>query len=158
MTSSTTVRQWPMPPEGTRQLTDTDELLFRQVNPIYVDQGTIGERAFLEISPVVGALAFHPGGKGTQCSCAQESLQTPEGAYKHHIGQGRTSAGTCAVSVGEIVRFGSRAIDDNDIQTTEPPTPGHGYIDFEGLTKSERSDLRDDLAAAATMRGFLFRP
>ncbi|MHA7177946.1 hypothetical protein ACX80D_14975 [Arthrobacter sp. Sr24] len=53
---------------------------------------------------------------------------------------------------------GSRAVDDSAIQTFVPPTPGHTYIDFDGLTKSERSFLRDDLADAATTRGFIYKP
>lgn len=140
-------RIWPRPPSGAQQLTNQDELLLRQVHPRYVDGQEITEQA------------FHPGSSSLQCSCSRESLQTPQGAYDHHTGKlNLQSAGTCAVSVSEVVAAGSRAVDDSAIQTYVPPTPGHTYIDFDGLTKSERSFLRDDLADAATTRGFIYKP
>jgi hypothetical protein len=136
-----------MPAPGAEQLTDQGELLLRQVHPRYVDGQEITEQA------------FYPGSKSLQCSCSRETLQSAEGAYDHHTGKlNLQSAGTCAVSVGEVEAAGSRAVDDSAIQTHVPPTPGHTYIDFDGLSKSERSFLRDDLADAATTRGFVYKP
>lgn len=140
-------RTWPAPDPGAVPLTNSDELLLRQVHPRYVDGNEITEQA------------FYPGSQSRHCSCSRETVQTGEGAYNHHTNAlNLKSAGTCAVSVREVEAAGSRAIDDSAIQTHLPPTPGHTYIDFDGLNKTERSFLRDDLADAATTRGFVFMP
>lgn len=138
---------WTTPALGAHELTSPDELLLRQVHPRFVDGDEITEQA------------FHPGSSSKQCSCSRRNLQTPRGAYDHHTEMlGRQSAGTCAVTVAEVATAGGRAVDDSAIQEHEPPTPGHTYIDFEGLDKNDRSFLRDELAYAATDRGFLYKP
>ncbi|PNH79229.1 hypothetical protein CXZ05_20765 [Arthrobacter sp. AFG20] len=121
--------------------------MLRQVHPSYFDGNEITE------------MAFYPGSSSRQCSCSRSTLQTAQGAYDHHTGKLELkSVGTCAVSVQEVVDAGSRAVDDSAVQTHVPPTPGHTYIDFRTLGKDERSFIRDDLAAAATARGFLYTP
>lgn len=124
------------------------ELLWRQVHPKYTDGGIITEQAFQSTSSDPRRL-----------SCSRESLQTAQGAFEHHTQKLELqSAGTCAVTVDEAIEAGTRPVDDSNVQEQVPPTPGHTYLDYRGLSKQDRSFARDELALFATERGFVYSP
>ena len=135
---------WPPLEPGEILLTDEDELVWRQVNPKFFDRGQVTEQAFQPTSDDPRRL-----------SCSRESLQSAEGAFKHFTNDGYLSVGTFAVTVGEVTSAGSRAVDDSEVQTQSPPTPGHTFLDYRALDRNERRDLRDDLAFYATSRGLI---
>ena len=151
MTQPNDHASFPPIAEGEIELSEkanASELLWRQIHPKYTDRGIITEQA------------FQPGSSDPKrLSCSRESLQTPQGAYEHHTAKLELqSAGTAAVSVEEAISAGTRPVDDSQVQTQVPPTPGHTYLDYRALTKTERSFARDELAEYATERGFVFRP
>lgn len=123
------------------------EKLWRQVNPLYVDkEGRVTEQAFQPTSSDPRRL-----------SCSRQLHQTHQGAFEHHTQQlGLNSAGTWAVSAGEVRQELAHAVDDSQVQTQVPPTPGHTYIDYRQLNKTDRAFLRDALADAANEWGIQY--
>jgi len=102
------------PPE---QLTDETELLFRQVNPVFVRDGRVGSQA------------FRPTPKDQRMlSVARASRTTAEAAFQHHTGCLKlSSAGTWAVTVGECSQLGLPARPDE--VTEQPcPDPAHAVV------------------------------
>ncbi|MCT9627393.1 hypothetical protein HWD94_20065 [Pseudarthrobacter equi] len=124
-----------------------DEMLWRQVNPSYVDkQGKVTEQAFQPTSSDPRRL-----------SCSRQKLQSEQGAFEHHTQVlNLKSAGTWAVSVAEVSAEQVHAVDDSAVQSQVPPTPGHTYIDYQGLNKTDRAYLRDALADAANGWGIQY--
>ncbi|MBN0975440.1 MULTISPECIES: hypothetical protein [unclassified Gordonia (in: high G+C Gram-positive bacteria)] len=134
-------------------MTDPDEVFYRQVriNDVDVDNGEVRPLAFKTSSNDDGKLS------GTR-----SSKRSAEQAFydRKTVNPGSTSIGTWGVTVGEVISAGSRCIDDSDCPPPPGSTtpPGHCYIDFRGLDKTERSDLRDDLAFFATTNRRLYPP
>lgn len=130
-------------------LTDPEELYLRQVSEKRVDRGEVMPQAFETASNDAGKL-----------SGARSSKQSAEGAWREReTTRPGASAGTWAISVGEVAAAGSRIVDDSDC----PPPPdlaewptGHSYLDFRGLDKDQRKQLRIAMAEAATDRGCAF--
>lgn len=124
-------------------LTERDELLFRQVHPQHVQN----ER--------VTGIAFDPSNtrEPDRLSVARSSLTTPEAAFQTHVAQGRLSAGTYGVTVGEC--------EDLKLQSFPDPTegdPAHAFVSFSGLSKNQVRRKASQLAARATQRGRLYDP
>ncbi|MDQ0241392.1 hypothetical protein [Arthrobacter bambusae] len=137
-----------LPGETELSSPEAAEMLWRQVHPKYADSNIITEQAFQPTSSDPKRL-----------SCSRESLQTAQGAYEHHTQKLELqSVGTCAVTVEEAISAGTRPVDDSEVQEQVPPTPGHTYLDYRGLSKDERSFARDELASFATERGFAYLP
>lgn len=65
------------------------------------------------------------------------------------------SLGVWAVAVGEVSSADSRVVDDNDcpLEEGEKRAPGHCYVDFRGLSRSKRKELRARLHMYAMSRG-----
>lgn len=144
-------RSWSALEDGEHPVAISDESLWRQVNPQFYDDS----------QKVVADLAFRARPEeGYKLSVSRSSVVAdPEDAYGHHTTvAGRASVGVAAVTVREVDEAGSRVVDDASIQTIIPPTPGHCYVDCRGLTKSERQELREELAIIATDRGLVYGP
>ena len=135
------------------ELTDPDELWYRQGNPnLLVTDGTeIGELAFRCTADDNGCL-----------SGARSTKQSAEGAYhERNDSKPGSSGGTWAISVGEIQTVGARCIDDSECPppATVPTWPkGHAYLDMRPMSKTERRDLRESLALIANARERRFPP
>lgn len=141
-------REWPPLLEGEDLIEPTDELLWRQINPRFFHDGIIGELAFRAREE-----------EQFQLSVSRSSKVSAQQAYEHHTCVvGRESAGVAALSAIEVYETGSRAVDDFETQTSEPPTPAHAYVDCRLMTKAERKDFREECAAVATDRGLVYQP
>jgi len=129
------------------RLSDSDELLFRQVHPTFVRDGRVGSQAFRPTAKDEGCL-----------SVARGALTTPRQAYHHHTGTvGLDSAGTWAVSVGECGTLSLVAFEDPIAASAEAPAdPAHAFIDFRELSRSHAEARGMKLARLATSRGRLF--
>lgn len=131
---------------GEELVNDPSELAWRQIHPRFYQGGIIGEDAFVARED-----------EDRKLSTSRESKVTAQAAFEHHTNTlGLQSAGVGAVTVDEVSRFGSRVVDDEAIQTADPPTPGHCYVDFREMSKDERAALREALAEVATERGLVF--
>ena len=125
-------------------MVDVDEAVHRQVHPRFYDQGIISDAAFVAREDEQRKLSSTRSGK-----------VSPECARKHYIDVLKlASAGVAELKVGEVEGESSRCVDDSADPNDRLP-PGHCYIDFRGLTKSARRDLREALAEIATERGLV---
>jgi hypothetical protein len=123
------------------RLTDSDELLFRQVHPSWVDDGVPTSQAFTPTPKDEGEL-----------SIARGSLTTSDAAFKHYTTVEKlASAGTWAVTVGEANGAGLESFDDD-----RPELLAHGFVDFRGLGRKEAKRKAMVLAARARERGRMF--
>jgi hypothetical protein len=129
-------------PAAQAPLSDTAELLFRQVHPHFFD----GE-------PTNGA--FRPGSNDEgELSVARESLTTAEEAFVRHTqGRGLQSVGTWGLSVGEVI-----AVELNTIPNPLPEDPAHSFVDFRGLSRRQCEVKSKLLRRHAVDRGCLYRP
>lgn len=128
-------------------LTDSDELLFRQVHPAWVRDGRPSSQA------------FRPTAKdNSRLSVARGALTTAQAAYEHHTTRlGFQSAGTWAVAVGEC-RGLSLPVEADPITEAsgQPPDPAHAVIQFLGLSKAQVEAKGAKLARFASARGRLY--
>lgn len=137
---------WPALESGEFVLDDTDELLWRQVHPQWVDGGVISSQAFKPNS-----------GDGGQMSVSRESKQTAQGAFEFHTRDARLqSAGTWAVTLGEVHSQNYRAVDDSDSLLGATLSPGHAYIDTRIHGSSKQRKAAGALSRLATARGRIY--
>ncbi len=126
---------------GEESLDDPEELLYRQVHPSWVQDGVPSSQTFKPTKKDAGML-----------SVALGSKTSAEGAFNHHMqALERKSAGTWAVTVGEVTEAGltshAQPLDDN---------PDHGFIDFRGRGRGEIERSAKVLLAKARDRGCLY--
>jgi hypothetical protein len=122
----------------------SDELLFRQVNPVLVDDNRVTSQV------------FRPGGEdGGLLSVHRSTKTSAEGAYRIHTEQkGRRSIGVLCVSVNEAGGIGLNAFDDEE---TDPvPDPAHALIDFRSLERKQCEKSAKKLRDAAKPRGWQY--
>lgn len=127
---------------------DDDELWYRQAYPDVVsdrDQVSIG--AFRLRSEDQSRL-----------SGARSAKQSAEGAYLEHVGRGLASAGTWAVSVGEVRASGVRCVDDSAVSGDCPQPQGHTYVDFRDTPSFRYREIRLLFVDKANRRGAQYRP
>lgn len=145
--------EWPELSQGEEILTDSNELLWRQVHPQRINGG------------VISSEAFEPGrSDAKQLSCSRESKVSAREAFEHYtLTLERQSAGVAAVSV-EDVGSGApipgnesevaslRAVDDAASGAVDLP-PGHAYVDFRPLGSARATKKAKQLAFLAHQRG-----
>jgi hypothetical protein len=136
---------WPPLQPDEILLTARDELLWRQVNPQFANNGQVTSQAFRPNSE-----------DGNLVSTSRESKQNAEGAFQFHTTTlDLESAGTWCVSVGEVMAADARAIDDSESASAPPPPcpPGHTSIDMRPFGKSMCRKIGSKLSENANVRG-----
>ena len=132
--------------DGEVPITDLDEYYFRQCHPQFLTDGVPSTQMFGDFAQDDGKLS------GNRSTAA-----LPKQAFDFHTETlGNKSAGTWAVTVGEVTNVSSRVVDDRNAPTVRPPDPvppGHSYVDMRHLTSRERRRLRGELRIAAVNRG-----
>lgn len=122
-------------------LTDTEEMLFRQVHPSWVDDGVPSSQAFIPTRKDEGEL-----------SIARGSLTTAEAAFKNYTTvQQFDSAGSWGISVGEVLT----AAELNCLGAPLDGDQAHGFVDFRGLARRQAEKKGKLLVARARQRGRL---
>lgn len=132
--------------DGEQLMSDADELAFRQVAPhMLVDNGQIA------------SIAFGPNSSDNNMpSYSRSSIVTAQEA-RDWFNQNATSQshGVWGVTVGEVIAANRYVVDDSACAL--PPghvrAPGHCFVDFRGLTRAQRKELRAQLLMRATERG-----
>lgn len=124
-------------------LGNSDELLFRQVHPSFIQD----ERP--------SSQAFKPTPKDEkQLSVARGALTDPVNAYDLHVqAKGLASAGTWAVTVGEAQVESLPSFPDP--LTAPIADPAHALVDFTACSRSQMDAKGSRLAAKARERGRL---
>jgi hypothetical protein len=126
-------------PEGV--LSDPDELLFRQVHPLWCSDGVPSSQAFGPTKKDEGKL-----------SITRSSLTTAMDAYINYTTvQGLASAGVWGITVGEAAAVELKCFDD-----PQPDIPAHGYVDFGDLPRRQAQRKAQVLVAKARSRGCLY--
>lgn len=118
-----------------------DTLLYRQINPSWIQLGRVTSQAFRPTPKDQALLSVYD---GDQISA--------EGAWRHFTAAGFGSVGVLAVEVNECIGLGLEARPD------PAPFPEHAVIDFAGLTDSEIKAAAKRLRAEATARGWCYQP
>jgi hypothetical protein len=121
-------------------LSDVQELLLRQVHPSWLEE------------EIPSLQAFGPTTKDERMlSVDRGSLRSPEEAFLHHTQElGLKSAGTWAVTVGEVVNAGLSSRGD-----PIDGDPAHSFVDFRGCSRRDKQTKAAVLLARACARGRL---
>lgn len=116
-------------------------LLFRQVNPSWVQQGRITSQTFTPTPKDQGRLSVYDGGQ-----------IDAKMSWEHYTCTlGFQSAGVVAITVDECTNQGLQAIPDT------MHYPEHVIIDFTGITGNQRRKIAQYLTAAAKTRGWKYQ-
>lgn len=129
---------------GEVELTDLPELVWRNANPDWIDNG------------ILSSQAFRPFNKDDpMLSSARENKVTAEAHFKEFTEVlENQSVGIWAISVNEIQDMGLRAIYDAESDTAPSPCPvGHTSIDFREIGNSGRRKISSKLRDRAQSRG-----
>lgn len=128
----------PTPPAP---LTNEDELLHRQVNPAFIQNGRVGSSAFKPTSKDEG-----------QLSVSRDSVSSAEQAFiKFTQERGLKSAGVWSVTVGECSELKLAAFPDPLLEPVSDPA--HAFVDFRAQASKGAERLAKRLAAFARERG-----
>lgn len=130
-----------MEPRGAR-ISESEDGLWRQVNPIFVDNnGELTSQVFRPGSVDEGLLSTH----------WARMVDAPT-AYKVHTEvKGKQSSGVLLVTVGEVGEVGSDAYHDPE---ESPPDTAHSVVDFRGCARKETERRAKKLLAKAQARGW----
>ena len=126
------------------RLADAVELLFRQVHPKQAPPEGMSKEAFIPNPDDAGRMSTH-----------REAIGPIEAHRRYTEDEGRVSAGTWAVTVGEVDGVGAHALDDAAVMMK----PDHASIDFNPLpTRGQWKKAGRKLRDAATARTCLYPP
>lgn len=140
--------QWPALCAGALVVPGTEQVLWRQVHPQFVDDDIVGVGAFVGVSD-----------DRQRVSTSLDGVQTSAGAYAFHVALGLESAGTWPVTTRTVADGGGRTVYDAEAECHPTPCPpGHAVIDMRVLMKRQQKELRSSLAAEATTQGCAYRP
>lgn len=122
-------------------MTDTIDLLHRQVNPAWIQEGRISSQAFNPTPKDSRLLSVYDG-----------ALIDPERAFKHYTSWlGLKSMGTVSVSKVEVASVGLPWRPDT------APFPEHAVIDFSAVDSASKAKAKAQaLAARARERGWTY--
>lgn len=126
----------PIAPE--LRLDDADELLHRQVNPGFVQDGRVSSQAFKPNSQDNGELSVSRG-----------SMITANSAWVRFRARGNKSCGVVSVTLGECHELELQAYED-----TLDDDDAHALIDLTALSKSQAEKKAAKLTAYARARGW----
>jgi hypothetical protein len=129
----------------------SDSLFYRQVNPTWLADG------------VPSSQAFGPTPKDNDKLSVDDAAKvSEEGSWRHFTEKlGLRSAGTWAVSRGEVEEAGDLVLAASPLVVPEDPSrnnPAHCHIDFSGIvSKGQKKKRAQHLAMRATARGCRFK-
>lgn len=128
----------PITPEA--RLTDAGELLHRQVNPGFVQDGRITSQVFKLNSQDEGKLSVSRG-----------SMVTAEVACARYRARGNKSGGVVSVAVGEC-----NGLDLDAYEDALPDDDAHALVDLTQQSRSEGEKRAKKLTAIARARGWQY--
>ncbi len=141
------MRTWPALPAGELELTDVDEVLWRQLTKVIWDED-LRQPGLMACGPQAS--------DRRKPSFSQGSVVTAQAARDWHQNNAASSSyAVWSITVGDVIQAGLRAIDDSaaPLGPDEKRAPGHAYADYQGLAKGEMKDARANLLRAMLSRG-----
>lgn len=124
------------------ELTQPEELLFRQILPGYIHDEVVSSQAFAVMPKDENKL-----------SVDRSSLTTAKGAYDTFVANGCESDAVYGLTVGE---FNAEKL--KCYAQPETSNPAHSYADFSVKTRSGGNKTSKKLRRIASDRGCLYRP
>lgn len=123
---------------------DSEELIWRNVHPTWIDKGKITSQVFRPTPKDSG-----------QLSGAREEMVTAETHYHEFTTElGLDSSGVWAISVREASGAGVRCVyDAESISKPDPCPTGHTYIDYRGHSGNKIKRIGSALRDSAEERG-----
>jgi hypothetical protein len=141
------VRAWPALSVGELELSDADELLWRQMTRSIWD----------EDNRQPGLLSCGPQGSDHRKPSFSRSTKTSaqESRDWHQKNAASASLSVWAVSVGDVDAASLRTVDncDAELEPEEKRAPGHAYVDYRELSKQDMKTARGNLLRAMIARG-----
>lgn len=131
--------------EGEQLMSTPHELAYRQMTPhMLEDDGKVASTVFGPASSDAGKPSYS---RGSQVS-AQEARDW------HTRNAKSPSTGVYAVSVGEVIAAGRYTVDDSQcvLPGGTVRAPGHCFVDFRGLDRTQKKELRARLYMYAMER------
>ncbi|WP_159048209.1 hypothetical protein [Streptomyces sp. XY511] len=123
---------------GEEIISNRDEKLWRQVHPVWVQDGRVTSQLFSPTPKDSGEL-----------STTRSSIVSAESAHQHHTeAMGLKSVGVYSVSVSDVEDVDLLAVDDSKAEGGDNRPPGHAFIDFKRVSSPKQirkraSILRD---------------
>ena len=132
-------------PTAPKPLQQTDEILFRQIHPNFLQEGVISSATFLPTVNDQGKL-----------SVDRSSVTTADASFNLYTGNGLASVAVCGLTVGEFGKEGLPCHPD-PLEATETlkANPAHAYADFDGVGTNQRKKMAQRLRTVAAGRGIL---
>ena len=133
------------------KITDSDEELYRQIHPHFVDPK---RKSHKEIVPT--SQAFQPGEEDDdEMSVDRSSLTTAEDSYNLYVANGGNSVAVFSITVGKFCAHNIACmIDPLDGKGRTAPNPAHAYADFsEHSTDNQKRQIAKKLKRLAIHRG-----
>ena len=132
---------------GEVEVTDGDELIWRNVNPNWIDNGELSSQAF---RPTPKDLKQLSGAREREVSAEDHFEEFTEKLELE-------SSGVWAISAGEAKDAALRCIFDAEADSAPDPCPvGHTYIDYRGHGNSKIRKIGSSLRDLAEVRGCKF--
>jgi hypothetical protein len=140
------VRTWPALSAGEIELSDADELLWRQMTRSIWDEDK-RQPGLLSCGPQAADHRKPSFSRSTKTT-AQESRDW------HQQNAASASLAVWSVSVGDVDDASLRAVDNGDaaLEPEEKRAPGHAFVDYRDLSKQEMKDARGNLLRAMIAR------
>lgn len=130
-----------------KKITDSSELLFRQVHPQFYHNGILGSSAFKPNSSDNGFMSMD--------RAALTSAADAHGHYTTHLK--KLSACVYGLTVGELSTEGVGALEDPLAGNGNiPANPAHSLADYNSNTKSSWVKIGQRLKVLAERRGCQF--
>lgn len=125
----------------------SEELLFRQMTDLIWDSDSR--------TPVSHAFGPKNIDAGAPSFTRSAVVNAQESRDWHNANASRASLAVWACSIQDVVKTGTRAIDDSKAPLQEGKTraPGHAYVDFRHLNRTSEKYVRHQLLQAALKRG-----
>ena len=130
--------------DGESLMTSSEELAYRQITKHMMDGDKVSSTAFGPASIDKDMPSFS----------RSEAVTAQEARDWHNQNARSASLGVWAVSVDEVFQAGRYVVDDANapLEVGEIRSPGHCFVDFRGLSRFEKKDVRGKLYLSAMDR------
>lgn len=131
--------------EGESLMSGVEERIYRQITALMVDGDQIATTAFGPATADRDMPSF-----------TRASVRSAQQAREwHNRNANRESIAVYAVTVGEVIDGGRYVVDDSakPLAEDEKRAPGHCFVDYRGLSRPDKKELRAHLWLKAVARG-----
>ena len=130
-----------------KHLCNDDEVLFRQIHPIFFENGHLSSSPFVATMKDDGKL-----------SVDRSAITTAKDAFVLYTGNGFKSCGVVGLAIGEFRAEDLLCLSDPiDATDTLAANPAHAYADYAHYTSNQIKNKAKRLKQRAISRGVLYQ-